>query len=86
MENPQNRFSGTAASWLPDLEQSFQARSYRFDRDLRRVNDFSRLDFQGEQSNLIAFSISLPIAIKDYLYWRRSFSDGIATDKECWKI
>ena len=82
-ESLKDRFSGTAASWLPDLEQSFQARSYRFDRDLRRVTDFSSLDFQGEQSNLIASLNQLADRYQGLpLAGVALFSDGIATDKK----
>lgn len=77
-----NRLAGPAASWLGDLEQSFQARSYRFDRDLRRVSDLSGLDFQGEQSNLIASLNQLSDRYQGLpLAGVALFSDGIATDK-----
>lgn len=73
--------SGIDAAWLTDLGESFQARPYRFDRDLRRVSDFASLDFTGDRSNL-ALSLKqlkerfdgLPLA------GIILFTDGIATD------
>jgi len=81
-ETLKNQLAGPAASWLGDLEQSFQARSYRFDRDLRRVSDFSSLDFQGEQSNLIASLNQLGDRYQGLpLAGVALFTDGIATDE-----
>ena len=82
-ESLKDRLAGTTPSWLTNLEQSFQARSYRFDRDLRRVTDFSSLDFQGEQSNMIASLNQLGDRYQGLPFAGVAlFSDGIATDKE----
>lgn len=75
------KLAGTDASWLSELGENFQARSYRFDRELRRINDFAALDFEGDRSNL-ALTLKqvkerfegLPLA------GIVLFTDGIATD------
>ena len=75
------RLAGTEASWLSELSENFQVRSYRFDRELRRVTDFASLDFRGDRSNL-AYSLQqlkerfegLPLA------GILLFTDGVATD------
>ncbi len=80
-ESLKRRLAGEDAYWLTQLEEDFQARAYRFDRDLRRVNDFGSLDFTGDRSNL-AHSLAqlqerydgLPLAGVVL------FTDGIATD------
>ncbi len=38
--------------WLQKLSEEFQLRSYVFDRQLRRVQDFTALDFQGDRTSL----------------------------------
>jgi len=38
--------------WLNTLSDEFQLRSYVFDRQLRRVQDFAALDFQGDRTSL----------------------------------
>lgn len=38
--------------WLERLAETFQVRTYRFDRGLQRVRDFSSLDFTGDRSAL----------------------------------
>jgi len=48
----QAALSGKNSSWLPPLGEIFQLRTYSFDRDLRRVRDFSELDFKGERTDL----------------------------------
>lgn len=67
--------------WLETLSNEFQLRSYVFDRQLRRVQDFSALDFQGDRT-------SLGRALKDIrdrfagqpLAGVLLFTDGNATD------
>ena len=44
--------TGVESSWLADLNDAFQVRPYQFDRDLRRIPDFTQLDFEGDRSNL----------------------------------
>ncbi|MGH8020379.1 MAG: glutamine amidotransferase [Opitutaceae bacterium] len=39
-------------TWLAQIADEFQLRSYVFDRSIQRVRDFGRLDFTGDQSNL----------------------------------
>ncbi|MCF3648795.1 hypothetical protein [Synoicihabitans lomoniglobus] len=41
-----------ATPWLENLRNEFQTRSYIFDHDVRRVSEFSVLDFQGDRSDL----------------------------------
>lgn len=38
--------------WMERLAETFQVRTYRFDRDLHRVRDFAALDFTGDRSAL----------------------------------
>lgn len=67
--------------WLASLANDFQVRPYVFDRQLRRVSDFSALDFQGDRT-------SLARALKDVrerftgqpLAGVLLFTDGNATD------
>ena len=40
------------AKWLEAVSDTFQVRPYIFDRDLKRVRDFSELDFQGNSTAL----------------------------------
>ncbi len=40
------------APWLDELAHEFQLRSYVFDRELRRVTDFTALDQRGDRSDL----------------------------------
>ena len=40
------------AKWLEAVADNFQVRPYIFDRDLKRVRDFSELDFQGNSTAL----------------------------------
>ena len=77
------RLVGPDSSWLAQLEDNFQVRPYRFDRDLSRLNNFTQLDFQGDRSNLGKSLQSmrdrfqrLPLAGIILL------TDGIATDLE----
>lgn len=46
------RLSDPRAPWLVKLGEEFQVRDYVFDRQLRRVQDFSTLDFQGDRTSL----------------------------------
>src|SRR2546430_729563 len=48
----QAALSGKQSAWLAPLGDIFQLRTYSFDRDLRRVRDFSELDFRGERTDL----------------------------------
>lgn len=47
-----DRLTGINSDWLAELTDGFQIRPYQFDRDLRRIPDFTQLDFQGDRSNL----------------------------------
>ena len=38
--------------WIQELSNTFQVRTYRFDRGLQRVRDFATLDFSGDRSAL----------------------------------
>ncbi len=51
-ENLKDRLTGPDSSWLARLEDAFQVRPYRFDRDLNRMSNFNQLDFRGDRSNL----------------------------------
>jgi uncharacterized membrane protein len=44
--------TGGGARWLAALADEFQVRPYVFDRDLRRVRDFTELDFAGASTAL----------------------------------
>ena len=44
--------TGDGSRWLATLAENFQVRAYAFDHDLRRVSDFSTLDFSGDSSAL----------------------------------
>ena len=78
-----NQLAGTEADWLAKLGEDYQTRSYRFDRDLRRINDFGSLDFSGDRSNL---SHALSKLNERYdglpLAGILLFTDGIATDAD----
>lgn len=41
-----------SAAWRDKLGDEFQVRNYVFDRQLRRVQDFEALDFQGDRTSL----------------------------------
>jgi uncharacterized membrane protein len=42
--------TGDKGVWLGELADTFQVRAYAFDRDMRRVRDFSELNFQGDRT------------------------------------
>jgi uncharacterized membrane protein len=76
---------GTA--WLEKVADDFQVRPYLFDRDLRRVRDFSELDFQGTGTALGAALKQLreryagaPGQAAQPLAGILLFTDGNATD------
>lgn len=46
------RLTGPESAWLAELAETFQVRPYTFDRNTRRVRDFSALDFTGPRSDL----------------------------------
>ena len=73
--------TGIESSWLADLNDAFQVRPYQFDRDLRRIPDFTQLDFQGDRSNLGLSLQSLADRFKGLpLAGVVVLSDGNATD------
>ena len=51
-EEMKDWLNGPDHSWLARLEDTFQVRPYRFDRDLSRLSNFNQLDFRGDRSNL----------------------------------
>ena len=73
--------TGIESSWLADLNDAFQVRPYQFDRDLRRIPDFTHLSFQGDRSNL---GVSLENLVDRFsglpLAGVVVLSDGNATD------
>ncbi len=73
--------------WLEKVADDFQVRPYVFDRDLRRVRDFSELDFQGSGTALGAALKKLreryagaPGQAAQPLAGVLLFTDGNATD------
>ncbi len=48
-----DRLMSPEATWQSKLAENFQLRSYRFDRDLRRIMDFSSLDFTGDRTQIL---------------------------------
>ncbi len=73
--------AGTDASWLTKLGENYQARPYRFDRDLRRLSDFARLDFTGDRSALVRSLTQLQERFSGLpLAGIVLFTDGNATD------
>lgn len=78
-----NKLAGTEADWLAKLGEDYQTRSYRFDRDLRRVSDFGSLDFSGDRSNLSHTLSQLNERFEGLpLAGILLFTDGIATDAD----
>jgi uncharacterized membrane protein len=74
-------------TWLEKVADDFQVRPYVFDRDLRRVRDFSELDFQGTGTALGAALKKLreryagaPGQAAQPLAGILLFTDGNATD------
>lgn len=53
-EQLRTQLGGAGDSWLADLADTFAVRPYVFDRELRRVRDFSALDFNGDRTALVA--------------------------------
>lgn len=73
--------AGMESNWLDSLGEDYQTRSYRFDRDLRRVQDFGSLDFTGDRSNLSTSLSQLRDRFEGLpLAGVLLFTDGIATD------
>jgi len=76
-----DHLTGIESGWLAELNDSFQVRPYQFDRDLRRIPDFTHLDFQGDRSNLGASLANLADRFKGLpLAGVVVLSDGNATD------
>ncbi|MCZ6672775.1 MAG: glutamine amidotransferase [Verrucomicrobia bacterium] len=75
--------TGIDSGWLAELSDTFQIRPYQFDRDLRRIPDFTHLNFQGDRSNL---GLSLANLIDRFqglpLAGIVVLTDGNATDLE----
>jgi uncharacterized membrane protein len=73
--------TGNRAGWLAALGETFQVRSYSFDRDIRRVRDFSDLDFRGDRTSLGRALRQLRERFAGQpLAGVVLFTDGIATD------
>jgi uncharacterized membrane protein len=69
------------SSWQVRLAQDFDLRRYLFDSRLQNVTDFSRLEFDGSQTSLIAVLNSLKDRFRNRpLAGVLLFTDGIATD------
>lgn len=69
------------AAWQVRLAQDFDVRRYVFNSGLQNVNDFSKLAFQGAQSNVIGSLKGLKDRFRDRpLAGVLFFTDGIATD------
>jgi uncharacterized membrane protein len=51
-EKVRDTLTGVDSHWLASLAEEYQLRPYVFDRDLRRVQDYTQLDFQGESTAL----------------------------------
>ncbi len=82
-EKLKDRLTGLNSSWLASLEDIFQVRPYRFDRDLVRLNNFTQLDFQGDRSNLGKTLRSIEDRFQRLpLAGIILFTDGNATDLE----
>jgi len=78
-----DKLAGAEADWLATLGEDYQTRSYRFDRDLRRVTDFGSLDFSGDRSNLSQALTQLNERFDGLpLGGILLFTDGIATDSD----
>ena len=77
----QQELTAEEASWQVRLAQDFDVRRYVFQSGLQGVTDFSRLEFQGSQSNLLGILNSLQDRFRDRpLAGVLVFTDGIATD------
>ena len=75
--------SGESPEWLTDLAEVFRMQLYQFDRRLRRVHDYSDLDFSGNASAALTSLKSLRIRYeKRPLAAMVIFTDGNATDTE----
>ena len=71
------------APWQIRLAQDFDVRKYVFNSGLQNVTDFSRLEFQGSQSNLIGVLNHIKDRFRDRpLAGVLLFTDGIATDSK----
>jgi len=51
-EQLRESLTGPDSHWLASLAQEYQLRPYIFDSSLKRVRDFSELDFTGERTSL----------------------------------
>ncbi|MDF1752370.1 MAG: hypothetical protein P1U89_06335 [Verrucomicrobiales bacterium] len=67
--------------WLSELYETFRVQSYQFDRRLKRIDDFSGLDFSGNASSVLTSLKSLRTRYeKRPLAAMVIFTDGNATD------
>ena len=84
----QRELTAEEAPWQVRLAQDFDVRRYVSQSGLQGVTDFSRLEFQGSQSNLLGILNSLQDRFRDRpLAGVFLFTDGIATDaKEIGRI
>jgi len=51
-EELQSRLEEGSRTWMARIAGDFQLRTYVFDRSMRRVRDFGRLDFTGDRSDI----------------------------------
>ena len=67
--------------WMAELEELFRVQTYQFDRRLKRVDDYSELNFEGNASSLLTSLSSLRNRYeKRPLAGTVLFTDGNATD------
>ena len=80
-EQVRDALTGMDSHWLASLSAQYQLRPYIFDNDLRRVRDFSELDFTGERTSLgAALSQIRERMAGQPLAGILLFTDGDATD------
>lgn len=80
-----NAFDGTSPglppAWMAGVGETFRVQPFLFDRGLRRVDDFSGLDFSGNSSALAAALESIESRFQNRpLAATVVFTDGNATD------
>jgi len=80
-QQEKDALAGDKSAWLGILGEEFQIRPYIFDRDLRRVRDYTELDFKGERTALGAALRQVRERFaKQPLAGVLLFTDGDATD------
>jgi len=80
-EQMRDALTGMDSHWLASLAAQYQLRPYAFDNELRRVRDFSELDFTGERTALGAALADVRERLAGQpLAGILVFTDGDATD------